>query len=96
MSRTQRHVIRRGAIKATIHARHTAKRTHLRLGVCRLIRDGDRWRQSSRFSVSDLPLLRLVLEEGYAWMLAQQQSTADTQKAATSRSDGRQTHAQGH
>jgi hypothetical protein len=71
MARSQVHVIRRGAIKATISGRRSRSGLRMKLRISRLIPDGDRYQESSRFTVSDLPLVRLVLDESYSWMLQQ-------------------------
>lgn len=65
---------RHGMIKATV-----VERTHRKGGnrhtidVVRLFRNGDKWQESRRFSAVDLPLIRLVLDEAYGWILIRKQ-----------------------
>lgn len=61
--------VRRGAIKVRVFRKKTRSGTRHSSSVTRLQRDGDVWRESSRFGRDDLPLLRLVLDEAYAWIL---------------------------
>jgi len=42
------------------------------LSVVRLFRNGDQWKESTRLGRDDIPLVRLVLDEAYTWMLTEQ------------------------
>lgn len=62
--------IRRGLIKVCIWQRKsTSKGLRYSLRIVRLFRNGDQWKESSRLGRDDLPLVRLVLDEAYTWML---------------------------
>lgn len=61
--------IRRGLIKACICQRKSKNRVRYSLNVVRLYRNGDQWKESTRFGRDDVPLIRLVLDEAYTWML---------------------------
>ena len=61
--------IRRGLIKARIWRRRSRTETRYSLSVVRLYRNGDQWKESTRLGRDDIPLVRLVLDEAYAWML---------------------------
>ena len=63
------HVIRRGLIKASIWRKRT--RSGLRHTICivRLYRNGDVWKESTRFGRDDIPLVRLVLDHAHSWIL---------------------------
>jgi hypothetical protein len=41
------------------------------LSVVRLFRNGDQWKESTRLGRDDIPLVRLVLDEAYTWMLTE-------------------------
>lgn len=60
--------LRRGLIKVRVWRRRS-RRGGYSLNVVRLFRNGDQWKESSRLGRDDLPLVRLVLDEAYEWML---------------------------
>ena len=61
--------IRRGLIKVRIWERKSKNRVRYSLSVVRLFRNGDQWNESTRLSRDDIPLVRLVLDEAYTWLL---------------------------
>ena len=61
--------IRRGLIKVRIWQRKSQKGVRFSLTVVRLFRNGDQWKESTRLGRDDIPLVRLVLDEAYTWML---------------------------
>ena len=61
--------IRRGLIKARIWRRRSKTGTRYSLSVVRLFRNGDEWKESTRLGRDDIPLVRLLLDEAYVWML---------------------------
>ena len=61
--------IRRGLIKARIWRHRSKTGTRYSLIVARLYRNGDQWKESARLGRDDIPLVRLVLDEAYGWML---------------------------
>lgn len=64
--------IRRGLIKVRIWQRRPKKNgVRYTLTVVRLFRNGDQWKESTRLGRDDVPLVRLVLDEAYTWMLTQ-------------------------
>jgi hypothetical protein len=62
------HEIRKGLIKVRIWRKRT--RSGLRHSVCvvRLFKNGDVWKESTRFSRDDIPLVRFVLDEAHTWI----------------------------
>ena len=62
--------IRRGLIKVRIWQRRSKNGVRYSLSVVRLFRNGDQWKESTRLGRDDIPPVRLVLDEAYAWMLA--------------------------
>jgi hypothetical protein len=63
------HEIRRGLIKVRIWRRRTRSGVRHSVSVVRLYRNGDVWKESGRLGRDDIPLVRLVLDEAYAWIL---------------------------
>ena len=62
--------IRRGLIKVRIWQRRSKNGVRYSLSVVRLFRNGDQWKESTRLGRDDIPLVRLVLDEAYAWMFS--------------------------
>jgi hypothetical protein len=78
------HEIRRGFIKVKIRSKRGDKRKHYSLSIVRLFRNGDQWKESSRYGRDDIPVIRLALDEAFGWILVQQElAQCDTGKAAT-------------
>lgn len=75
MARTKSntHEFRYGLIKATVAARNTKSGTRYTVSIVRLYRNGDHWKESTRFGPDDIPLMRLVLDKAYGWILVQKQ-----------------------
>ena len=66
--------IRRGLTKVRIWQRRSKKNgVRYSLSVVRLFRNGDQWKESTRLGRDDLPLVRLVLDEAYTWMLTNEE-----------------------
>ena len=63
--------IRRGLIKVRIWQRRSKNGVRYSLTIVRLFRNGDQWKESNRLGRDDIPLVRLVLDEVYEWMLTQ-------------------------
>ena len=68
MSRKPVHEIRRGLLKVRIWRKRTRSGLRHTLAVTRLFRNGDVWKESSRFGRDDIPLLRLLLDEAHTWV----------------------------
>ena len=69
MASKPHHEIRRGLIKVRIWRRNSKSGARYSLSICRLFLNGDQWKESTRLGRHDIPVLRLVLDEAYAWML---------------------------
>ncbi len=52
-----------------IWMRFVKKQTRYTTSVLRLFRNGETWKESSRFGPKDIPLLRLLLNEAHLWIL---------------------------
>lgn len=62
------HEIQRGLIKARIWRKQTRSGTRHQITVVRLFRNGDTWKESTRFGRDDIPLVRLVLDLSHSWI----------------------------
>ena len=71
MVRQPIHEIRRGLIKVRIWRKRTRDRLRHTITVTRLFRNGDLWKESSRFGRDDIPLLRIVLDAAHSWIFRQ-------------------------
>ena len=71
MTKQPPHEIRHGLIKARITSRKSRNGVRFSVAVSRLYRNGDQWKESTRFCRDDIPLVRLVLDEAHNWMFAQ-------------------------
>ena len=64
---------RLGLIKATVKVRRARGRQRYSISVSRLFRNGKHWKQSAVFGPEDIPVMRLVLDKAYGWILLEQQ-----------------------
>ncbi len=62
------HEIRRGLVKVRIWRKQTRSGVRHSVSVVRLFRDGDLWKESSRFGRDDLPLAWVALKEAFTWI----------------------------
>jgi len=62
------HEIRHGLIKVRIGRKQTSSVLRHTLTIVRLYRNGDVWKESTRFSRDDIPLICLVLDEAHTWI----------------------------
>ncbi len=69
------HEIRLGLIKASVWQRRSHSGHQFSVSVVRLYRNGDEWKQSSRFGRDDLPVVRLVLDQAHSWLFQRVQET---------------------
>lgn len=63
--------LRRGLIKVRVWRKQTKLTLRHTVTVTRLFRNGDVWKESSRFGRDDIPLLRLLLDEAHTWIYQQ-------------------------
>ena len=68
MPRKPVHEIRHGLIRVRIWRKRTRSGLRHTLAVSRLFRNGDVWKESSRFGRDDIPLLRLLLDKAHTWI----------------------------
>ena len=76
---------RYGLIKAVVAARKTKVGTRYTVSVARLYKNGDHWKESTRFSPADIPVMRLALDKAYGWILVQKQIAIETATEAATR-----------
>jgi hypothetical protein len=68
------HEIRMALIKARVWQKRTRSGQRHTVSVVRLYRDGDVWKESSRFGRDDLPVVRLVLDHAHTWVFQNTQA----------------------
>lgn len=69
------HEIRKGLIVVRIWMRSARRQNRYTASALRLFRNGEAWKESSRFGPKDIPLLRLLLDEAHLWILNQRRLT---------------------
>jgi hypothetical protein len=62
------HEVRRGLIKVRIWRKRTKSGLRHAVTVIRLFRNGDAWKESTRFGRDDIPLVRLMLDQAHTWI----------------------------
>ena len=62
------HVIRYGMIKACIWKNQTKSGDRHTVSLVRLYRNGDVWKESTRFGRDDLPLVAKVADRAHTWI----------------------------
>ncbi len=62
------HTIRFGYIKASIWRNHTKSGERHSVSIVRLYRNGDVWKESTRFGRDDLPLVAKVSDLAHSWV----------------------------
>ena len=68
MAKQPIHEIRHGLIKVRIWRKQTTSGLRHTLTIVRLYRNGDVWKESTRFYRDDIPLMCLVLDEAHTWI----------------------------
>ena len=68
------HTIRYGMIKASIWRNETKSGERHAVSVVRLYRNGDVWKESTRFGRDDLPLVAKVADQAHSWIYGQTQN----------------------
>ncbi|MEJ7596203.1 MAG: hypothetical protein WKF77_32245 [Planctomycetaceae bacterium] len=68
MAKQPIHEIRHGLIKVRVWRKQTSSGLRHTLTIVRPYRNGDVWKESTRFSRDDIPLICLVLDEAHTWI----------------------------
>ena len=68
------HMIRYGMIKASIWRNQTKSGERHSVSVVRLYRNGDMWKESTRFGRDDLQLVAKVVDLAHTWIFEDTQS----------------------
>ena len=68
------HEIKRGLIKAKIRCASTRAGEKFSVSIVRLYRNGDQWKESTRYGRDDIPVIRLALDEAFGWIYIQQEN----------------------
>lgn len=64
------HEIRRGLVKVRIWRKKTRTGIRHSVTVVRLFRNGDSWKESTRFGRDDIPVMRYVLDAAHTWIFS--------------------------
>ena len=75
MAQGPEQVVRFGLIKVAIWKNHTKSGDRHSVSVVRLFKDGDRWRESTRFGRDDLPLVAKAVDVAHTWIFARSDSS---------------------
>ena len=73
------HTVRFGLIKASISKNQTRAGDRYSVSVCRLFRNGDVWKESSRFGRDDLQLVSKVIDHAHTWIYQQNNERGDNE-----------------
>jgi len=65
------HTIRYGLIKACIWRNQTKAGERHSVSIVRLYKNGDVWKESTRFGRDDLPLIAKVSDQAHTWIYQQ-------------------------
>jgi len=76
MAKQPIHEIRRGLIMVRIWRKQTRDTVRHSVTITRLYRNGDVWKESTRFGRDDIPLIRLTLDDAHTWIYQQQGSNS--------------------
>ena len=68
MPRKPVHEIRHGLIKVRIWRKRTRSGLRHSVAITRLFRNGDAWKESTRFGRDEIPLIRLLLDQAHVWI----------------------------
>jgi hypothetical protein len=68
MPRKPVYELRHGLLKVRVWRKRTRSGIRHTISVIRLFRNGDVWKESTRFGREDIPLIRLLLEKAHTWI----------------------------
>jgi hypothetical protein len=68
MARKSVHEIRRGFIQVRVWRKRTKSGLRHTVTATRLFKNGDVWKESTRFGRDDIPLVRLLLDQAFIWI----------------------------
>mgnify|MGYP001286145071 FL=1 len=68
MPRKPVYQLRHGLLKVRVWRKRTRSGIRHTISVIRLFRNGDVWKESTRFGREDIPLIRLLLEKAHTWI----------------------------
>lgn len=66
---------RYGLIKATVWESQTKHGMKYAVTLARLFKNGDEWKESTRFGRDDLPLVAKASDNAHTWIFAKQQGS---------------------
>lgn len=66
--------LRCGLIKVRVWCKRTKGCVRHTVTVIRLFRNGDVWKESTRYGRDDIPLVRLLLDQAHTWIYKHSQA----------------------
>ena len=78
MSHAPVHIVRFGLIKVSIWRNQTHSGERHSVSVVRLYRNGDQWKESTRFGRDDLPLLAKAIDHAHTWIFENPNQESNT------------------
>ena len=78
MSNAPEQIIRFGLIKVSIWRNATKNGDRHSISVVRLYRNGDQWKESTRFGRDDLPLVAKAIDHAHTWIFENANRDANT------------------
>ena len=77
MTRTPVNQIRFGLVKVSIWKSQRRGSDMFSVSVCRLFKDGELWKESTRFGRQDLLVLAKALDKAHSWIYEQSQLNSE-------------------
>ena len=74
------HEIRHGFIVVRVWRKKARGKRRFSVSVARLFRNGEEWKESTRFHRKDIPVVRLALDEAYVWIHENQRHIEEVAK----------------
>ena len=62
------HEVRRGLIVVRIWLKKSRGKRRHTVSIARLFRNGEEWKESTRFHRQDIPVVRLALDKAFVWI----------------------------
>ena len=65
---------RRGLVVVRVWRKQARRDGKFSTSILRLYRNGNSWKESTRFDPEDLPLIRLALDDAFEWLLVRKEA----------------------
>ena len=81
MSKPPAHEIRLGLIKGNVWANSSKHGMNYTVNVVRLYKNGNEWKESTRFHRDDLLLVAKIMDQAHSWIYRTQQQNQSSEQA---------------